>query len=66
MTLRITHRGDEKGISMPHYDLLVTGGRIVDSTGNPWFYGDVAIQVDRITAINRPCEIVRDQSAHVV
>jgi N-acyl-D-amino-acid deacylase len=33
------------------YDLLITGGRIVDGTGNPWFYGDLAVRGDRIAAI---------------
>ena len=30
------------------YDLIIMNGRIVDGTGNPWFYGDVAIRADRI------------------
>ncbi len=33
------------------YDCLITGGRIVDGTGNPWFYGDVALTGDRIAAL---------------
>lgn len=33
------------------YDILITGGRIVDGTGNPWFAGDVAIREDRIVAV---------------
>jgi N-acyl-D-aspartate/D-glutamate deacylase len=33
------------------YDLLIRGGQIVDGSGNPWFYGDVAIQGDRIAGI---------------
>jgi N-acyl-D-amino-acid deacylase len=33
------------------FDLLIKGGRIVDGTGNPWFYGDVAIRNGRIAAI---------------
>jgi dihydroorotase/N-acyl-D-amino-acid deacylase len=33
------------------YDILVTGGRLVDGAGNPWFAGDVAIQGDTIAAV---------------
>lgn len=33
------------------YDVLITGGRIVDGTGNPWYRGDVALAGDRIVAI---------------
>ena len=35
------------------YDLIVTGGKIVDGSGNPWFYGDVAITGDTIVAIGK-------------
>ena len=33
------------------YDLVITGGRIVDGSGNSWFYGDVAVSGDRIVRI---------------
>jgi N-acyl-D-amino-acid deacylase len=33
------------------YDLIIKGARIVDGTGNPWFYGDIAIQGDTIVGI---------------
>ena len=35
------------------FDVLITGGRIVDGTGAPWFRGDVGIIGDRITAIGQ-------------
>jgi len=35
------------------FDVVITNGRIVDGTGNPWFYGDVAIRGDRIAEIAR-------------
>src|SRR5947208_4211680 len=33
------------------YDVVITNGKIVDGTGNPWFYGDVAISGDHIARI---------------
>src|SRR2546430_15367865 len=33
------------------YDIVIANGRIVDGTGNAWFYGDVAISGDRIARI---------------
>lgn len=33
------------------YDLVISGGKIVDGTGNPWFYGDVAISNERVAAV---------------
>ncbi len=35
------------------FDVLITGGRIVDGTGAPWYLGDVGITGDRITAIGQ-------------
>ncbi|MGC1242515.1 MAG: D-aminoacylase [Chryseosolibacter sp.] len=35
------------------YDLLLTGGKIIDGTGNGWFYGDVAILDGKIAAVGR-------------
>ena len=33
------------------YDVVIGNGRIVDGTGNSWFYGDIAIAGDRIVRI---------------
>lgn len=33
------------------YDLLIRGGRVLDGTGNPWYYADIAVQGDRIVAV---------------
>ncbi|MGE0462200.1 MAG: amidohydrolase family protein [Vicinamibacterales bacterium] len=35
------------------FDVLITGGRIVDGTGSPWFEGDIGIVGDRIAAMGR-------------
>lgn len=32
-------------------DILIKNGKIVDGTGNSWYYGDVAIKEDRILAL---------------
>jgi N-acyl-D-amino-acid deacylase len=33
------------------YDLLFRHAKIVDGTGNPWFWGDVGLEGDRITGL---------------
>lgn len=35
------------------YDVVIANGRIVDGSGNAWFYGDVGIRGDRIVTITR-------------
>src|SRR5262245_48472837 len=47
-------------------DTLISGGRVVDGTGNPWCYGDVAIQGDRIADITLPGQIPPDHAREVV
>lgn len=37
--------------SSARYDVVIAGGRIVDGTGNTWFYGDVGIVGDRIAHV---------------
>src|SRR6185437_555149 len=32
-------------------DVLIRGAKVVDGTGNPWFYGDVALSGDRVGAV---------------
>jgi dihydroorotase/N-acyl-D-amino-acid deacylase len=33
------------------YDIVITNAKVVDGTGNPWFYGDVGIRGDRIATV---------------
>lgn len=33
------------------YDVVITGGRLVDGAGNPWVYGDLGIRGEEITYI---------------
>ncbi|MGI8496922.1 MAG: N-acyl-D-amino-acid deacylase family protein [Gemmatimonadaceae bacterium] len=33
------------------FDILITGARVVDGSGNPWFYGDIGIRGDRIARV---------------
>ncbi len=33
------------------YDLIISGGRVLDGTGNPWYYADIGIEDEEIEAI---------------
>jgi N-acyl-D-amino-acid deacylase len=44
------------------YDLIIQNGRVVDGTGNAWFYGDVAMRGDRIARVE-PAGILREAPA---
>src|SRR5579884_3060281 len=47
-------------------DTLIQGARIVDGTGNPWFYGDIAISGDRILDIQPPGHFPMEAALEVV
>ena len=34
-------------------DLLILGGRVIDGTGSPWYWADVAVDGDQIVALGR-------------
>ena len=35
------------------FDLVITGARVVDGTGNPWFMADVAVKGGRVARVGR-------------
>src|ERR1043166_2759349 len=37
----------------PVYDLVIVNGRVVDGSGNPWFYADIAVKGGKIAKIGR-------------
>jgi dihydroorotase/N-acyl-D-amino-acid deacylase len=44
------------------YDIVIEHGKVVDGSGNPWFYGDVAIKGDRIVRI-APAGLLANEKA---
>ncbi len=47
-------------------DMLIRGAKVIDGTGNPWFYGDVAIQGDRLLEVVPPGRIPAEAAHEVV
>jgi len=45
------------------YDVVIEGGRVVDGTGSPWYYGDVAIKGDRIARVTPAGLLARASAA---
>jgi N-acyl-D-amino-acid deacylase len=45
------------------YDVLIMGGKIIDGTGTPWYWGDLAIQGGRIVQIGK---LVDQQAKRVI
>jgi len=45
------------------YDVLIRGARVLDGTGNPWYYADIGITGERISAIGA---LPDAQAEHVI
>jgi N-acyl-D-aspartate/D-glutamate deacylase len=45
---------------------LIHSARIIDGTGNPWFYGDVLLKDGRIAAIEPPGSVPHDSADQVI
>lgn len=41
------------GLLCAQFDILITNGKIVDGSGNPWYYGNVGIRGDSIAAVGK-------------
>lgn len=44
----------------PRYDIVIENGRVIDGSGNPWFYADIGINGERIAAIGNLPEASAD------
>ncbi len=40
-------------LSAKEFDLFIKNGRVMDGTGNPWFYADVGINGSKIVYVGR-------------
>lgn len=43
----------ERSTSQAPFDLLITGGRILDGTGNPWYHADLGVRAGKIAEIGK-------------
>jgi N-acyl-D-amino-acid deacylase len=46
-------------------DMVLTGGRVLDGCGSPWFWGDVGIHAGRVAAISAPGRLHGRQNLHL-
>jgi N-acyl-D-aspartate/D-glutamate deacylase len=52
-TILLVRRGGAAPGPQSPFDIVITGGHILDGTGGPWFAGDVAIKDGKIAEIGR-------------
>jgi N-acyl-D-amino-acid deacylase len=52
------------------FDILITGGRVIDGSGLPWFRADIGVRGDRIAAVgplsDAPARDRLDAAGHIV
>ncbi len=46
------------------WDIIIINGRVVDGTGNPWYYADVAVSGDRIARVAP--KLPRERAARII
>jgi N-acyl-D-amino-acid deacylase len=46
-----------------HFDIILHNGKIIDGSGNPWFYGDVGIVKDKVVSIG---DLSKDKAAQTI
>jgi N-acyl-D-amino-acid deacylase len=51
-----------RGFAASDFDIVITGGHIIDGTGSPWYSGDVGIRDGRIAAIGNLGAAARKQT----
>ena len=51
---------------MPSFDILIQNAKVIDGTGNPWFYGDVALKGEQVAEVTSPGHIPTENVAEVV
>ena len=51
---------------MAGIDILIRGGRIIDGSGNPWYYGDVALKGERVVEVASPGVLRVEDATEVV
>jgi N-acyl-D-amino-acid deacylase len=56
----------ERKLMSNQIDTLIKGAKVVDGSGNPWFYGDVAISGDRILDVRPAGRIAESGAAQIV
>lgn len=44
-----------------HFDILIKNGKVLDGTGNPWYYADIGINDDRVVWVGKSNAVSGDE-----